>query len=182
MSASSPPGSSPRMRRRATGQPADPREGIRAVGAAARDRHDALDRRHVRGAGQRAHRRPRRAGRSPSCARTLMLERRAGPRSRRGRARPPRCPIAPSPSASASSRASTTGCSRTSSNDDYEHVHVVDKIIAELALDSGRQRGQLATYGTTPGVPPTEADRASVRHRRRRAVDPRRTRRCRSRC
>jgi hypothetical protein len=39
-------------------------------------------------------------------------------------------------------------------NDDYEHVHLVDKIIAELALDSGRQRGQLATYGTAPEVPP----------------------------
>jgi hypothetical protein len=39
-------------------------------------------------------------------------------------------------------------------NDDYEHVHLVDKIIAELALDSGRQRGQLATYSDAPNVPP----------------------------
>jgi hypothetical protein len=39
-------------------------------------------------------------------------------------------------------------------NDDYEHVHLVDKIIAQLALDGGRQRGQLATYGTAPTVPP----------------------------
>lgn len=38
-------------------------------------------------------------------------------------------------------------------NDDYEHVHLVDKIIAALALDAGRQRGQLATYGKAPVVP-----------------------------
>ena len=39
-------------------------------------------------------------------------------------------------------------------NDDYEHVHLVDKIIAEEALDSRRQQGQFETYGTAPIVPP----------------------------
>ena len=39
-------------------------------------------------------------------------------------------------------------------DDDYEHVHVVDKIIEDQALDSGRQRGQLGRYGAAAGVPP----------------------------
>jgi hypothetical protein len=40
-------------------------------------------------------------------------------------------------------------------DDDYEHVRVVDKVVANLALDSGRQRGQLGRYGTTPQIPAT---------------------------
>jgi hypothetical protein len=40
-------------------------------------------------------------------------------------------------------------------DDDYEHVRVVDKVVANLALDTGRQRGQFGRYGTTPQVPPT---------------------------
>lgn len=40
-------------------------------------------------------------------------------------------------------------------DDDYEHVHLVDKIIANQARESGRQRGQLVRYGTAEGVPPT---------------------------
>jgi hypothetical protein len=40
-------------------------------------------------------------------------------------------------------------------DDDYEHVRVVDKVVASLALDGGPQRGQLGRYGTTPQVPAT---------------------------
>ncbi len=40
-------------------------------------------------------------------------------------------------------------------DDDYEHVRVVDKVVANLALDTGRQRGQFGRYGTTPQAPPT---------------------------
>ena len=40
-------------------------------------------------------------------------------------------------------------------DDDYSRVHVVDKVVANLALDGGRQRGQLGRYGTTPQVPAT---------------------------
>jgi hypothetical protein len=40
-------------------------------------------------------------------------------------------------------------------DDDYDHVRVVDKVVASMALDSGPQRGQLGRYGTTPQVPPT---------------------------
>jgi hypothetical protein len=39
-------------------------------------------------------------------------------------------------------------------DDDYEHVRVVDKVVANVALDSGKQRGQLGRYGTTPQIPP----------------------------
>jgi hypothetical protein len=38
-------------------------------------------------------------------------------------------------------------------DDDYEHIRLVDKIIAALALDSAPQQGQLATYGTNPALP-----------------------------
>jgi hypothetical protein len=41
-------------------------------------------------------------------------------------------------------------------DDDYEHVRVVDKVVAELALESRRQKGQLGRYATTPQVPPTK--------------------------
>ena len=37
--------------------------------------------------------------------------------------------------------------------DDYEHVHVVDKVVAQLARDSGRLRGQLGAYGNNVQVP-----------------------------
>jgi len=40
-------------------------------------------------------------------------------------------------------------------DDDYEHIHVVDKIVKNLALESGRQRGLLGRYGTQTGVPRT---------------------------
>jgi hypothetical protein len=40
-------------------------------------------------------------------------------------------------------------------DDDYERVRVVDKVVANLALDTGPQRGQLGRYGTTPQVPGT---------------------------
>lgn len=43
--------------------------------------------------------------------------------------------------------------------DDYEHVHVVDKVVAQLARDSGRLRGQLGAYGNNvqvPGLRPIE--------------------------
>ncbi|HEY2814120.1 MAG TPA: hypothetical protein VGJ03_11700 [Acidimicrobiales bacterium] len=39
-------------------------------------------------------------------------------------------------------------------DDDFCHVHVVDKVLETLAPDSGRQRGQLGPYGETPRVPP----------------------------
>jgi hypothetical protein len=40
-------------------------------------------------------------------------------------------------------------------NDDYERVRIVDKVVANMAFESRRQRGQLGQYGTTPRVPPT---------------------------
>ena len=40
-------------------------------------------------------------------------------------------------------------------DDDYSRVRVVDKVVANLALDGGHQRGQLGRYGTTPQVPAT---------------------------
>ena len=44
-------------------------------------------------------------------------------------------------------------------DDDYEHVHVVDKVVAQVALDSGRLRGQLAGIdgaATVPGTRPID--------------------------
>jgi hypothetical protein len=38
-------------------------------------------------------------------------------------------------------------------DDDYEHVHLVDKVIAAEARESGRQRGQQARYGEAPAIP-----------------------------
>jgi len=38
-------------------------------------------------------------------------------------------------------------------DDDYDHVHVVDKVVAQLARDSGRLRGQLGSYGPHAQVP-----------------------------
>ncbi len=38
-------------------------------------------------------------------------------------------------------------------DDDYSRFHVVDKVVASHAFDSGRGKGQLGTYGTTPAVP-----------------------------
>lgn len=35
-------------------------------------------------------------------------------------------------------------------DDDYSRFHVVDKVIASHAFDTGRGKGQLGTYGTTP--------------------------------
>jgi len=35
-------------------------------------------------------------------------------------------------------------------DDDYSKFHVVDKVVKSHALDSGRGKGQLGTYGTTP--------------------------------
>jgi hypothetical protein len=35
-------------------------------------------------------------------------------------------------------------------DDDYSRFHVVDKVVASHAFDTGRGRGQLGTYGTTP--------------------------------
>ena len=40
-------------------------------------------------------------------------------------------------------------------DDDYEHVHVVDKVVAQLAVDSGRLRGQLAGIDRAAQVPGT---------------------------
>jgi hypothetical protein len=40
-------------------------------------------------------------------------------------------------------------------DDDYEHVHVVDKVVAQLAVDSGRLRGQLAGIDRAVQVPGT---------------------------
>jgi len=40
-------------------------------------------------------------------------------------------------------------------DDDYEHVRVVDKVVAQLALDSGRLRGQLAGIDHADQVPAT---------------------------
>jgi hypothetical protein len=41
-------------------------------------------------------------------------------------------------------------------DDDYAHLHLVDRVIASQAIDSGRQRGQLGLLGkvTTPPVNP----------------------------
>jgi hypothetical protein len=38
-------------------------------------------------------------------------------------------------------------------DDDYTRFRVVDKVVASHAFDTGRGRGQLGTYGTTPAVP-----------------------------
>jgi hypothetical protein len=38
-------------------------------------------------------------------------------------------------------------------DDDYTRFHVVDKVVASHAFESGRGKGQLGTYGTTPAVP-----------------------------
>ena len=38
-------------------------------------------------------------------------------------------------------------------DDDYEHVHVVDKVIVAEARESGRQRGLQARYGEAPAIP-----------------------------
>jgi hypothetical protein len=38
-------------------------------------------------------------------------------------------------------------------DDDYTRFHVVDKVVASHAFDTGRGKGQLGTYGTTPAVP-----------------------------
>lgn len=38
-------------------------------------------------------------------------------------------------------------------DDDYTRFHVVDKVVASHAFDTGRGKGQLGTYGTTPEVP-----------------------------
>ena len=40
-------------------------------------------------------------------------------------------------------------------DDDYEHVHVVDKVVAQLGIDSGRLRGQLAGIDGAPQMPGT---------------------------
>ena len=40
-------------------------------------------------------------------------------------------------------------------DDDYEHVRVVDKVVAQLAIDSGRLRGQLAGIDHAEQVPGT---------------------------
>jgi hypothetical protein len=40
-------------------------------------------------------------------------------------------------------------------DDDYAHVHVVDKVVAQQAIDSGRLRGQLAGIDTAAQVPGT---------------------------
>jgi hypothetical protein len=38
-------------------------------------------------------------------------------------------------------------------DDDYSRFHVIDKVVASHAFDSGPGRGQLGTYGTTPAIP-----------------------------
>jgi hypothetical protein len=38
-------------------------------------------------------------------------------------------------------------------DDDYSRVHLVDRVLAELAFDTGRMKGQLGAYGHTPAVP-----------------------------
>ena len=38
-------------------------------------------------------------------------------------------------------------------DDDYRAFHIVDKVVAAEAFDSGRGKGQLGTYGTTPITP-----------------------------
>ena len=38
-------------------------------------------------------------------------------------------------------------------DDDYRTFHIVDKVVASHAFDSGRGKGQLGTYGTTPATP-----------------------------
>ena len=38
-------------------------------------------------------------------------------------------------------------------DDDYSTVHVVDRVVRELAREAGRRRGHLAPWGTTPQVP-----------------------------
>lgn len=40
-------------------------------------------------------------------------------------------------------------------DDDYEHVRVVDRVVAQLAVDSGRLRGQLARIDNAQAVPGT---------------------------
>jgi hypothetical protein len=38
-------------------------------------------------------------------------------------------------------------------DDDYDHVHVVDKVVRDAAFESGKGKGQFGQYGTTPQVP-----------------------------
>ncbi|HEX3609325.1 MAG TPA: hypothetical protein VHU14_06625 [Solirubrobacterales bacterium] len=38
-------------------------------------------------------------------------------------------------------------------DDDYSRFHVVDKVVASHALEGGRGKGQLGTYGTTSAIP-----------------------------
>jgi hypothetical protein len=42
-------------------------------------------------------------------------------------------------------------------DDDYTRVHLVDRALRQLAFDTGRMKGQLGVYGTTPQVPATRA-------------------------
>ena len=90
-------------RRRAGPRRAPARGGrrVRALGAAAGDRHDAVDRRRVPLDGQRAHRRPRRPARRRR-PRAADARRRTRPRPRRRRRSARRSPTARSPSGSAS--------------------------------------------------------------------------------
>src|SRR5262249_57392598 len=43
-------------------------------------------------------------------------------------------------------------------DEDYAHLHVVDRVVATGAIDSGRHRGQLGLLGavTVPGVDPLD--------------------------
>jgi hypothetical protein len=45
-------------------------------------------------------------------------------------------------------------------DDDYSKVYVVDRVLRELAFDTGRMKGQLGIYGRTPQVP----DRRRIDH------------------
>ena len=172
-SACSPPGSSAptstarhRWRRPPTSQCADR--------AAARRRLDALVGRHL---SPRSAARPwpgSSAGRSPSCARrcgstlptmsprsTITAD--GGAEARQRGVRVARRPPVPGAHRRARPRA-TTPCSGFFVDDDYTRFHVVDKVVASLAPDTGRHRGQLGLLGeaSTTQVPRSSTIRTST--------------------
>ena len=118
---------------------------VRAERGVARRRHHAVDGRHVRQPGQRAHRRPRRpsgrrrpgaaVARAPTRGRPRPL--RPRPRRRTGRGGTRRSRRRRSRCASASSTRTDDGVLGFFVDDDFEHLHLVDKVVAGMARPPG---------------------------------------------
>ena len=144
------------------GRPGPSRDRIGVVGDVARDRHDAVERRPVRHARQRAHR---------GSGRPADRRRRGAARARRAtRRRPGRVP---DPDDLHDGRAAAYDAlnaldltvrlgelTRSDDSllgyfvdDDYSHFHVVDRVIVANALPSGRLHGVVALDGTSPVTP-----------------------------